>query len=1282
MTRSIDFLKPHMVELLKQKIWAVAILLVVFCQEGYSQTTHWVRGAGSVTPDEAADIAVDAMGNTYTTGYFTGSASFGTLVLNSSGVTDVFISKTNPQGDYVWAIKAGGAGSDRSLAICADASGNSYVTGFYYGTANFGSQTITSTGVQDIFIAKYDSNGALVWVRSAGGSGSDIGNGIAVDASGNVAVTGEFAGSASFGGQTLASMNGSVDIFTTRLDANGNFLWARKGSAPGIDRGIDLGFDGAGNIYVTGQFSDTITFDNTHTNNLNNAIFVVKYSATGAEQWFRKIGAGSMNVVSGIAVDAASGSAYLTGDFTGNVIFFGTPNTSLNDPYVNRIFLAKYNSSGTLQWAEADGSDSELTSRNLTLDASGNPYVVGTFKCRLNAYADQYGQGTFNSVGYWDVFVSKFNPSGAWQWSRSFGGRQDDLGAGIAVNASGQAHVAGSFLQTLVFPVPDNFTEYTTQNVNYSSTYCDDTNYGHFRTLSSVGNTDIVIAKIFDPARQPYDYYRRSGGGCARPYIGVCIGGASCPDTVTYCGFSLLSAYTNVNAAGPGFTYLWNTGGTSSTTGAPTTGYYAVTQTSLDGCFTSVDSIYAVSNTLPPVPLITDGLGINVNATVTEEIILCAPDSVLLSGSGFGSNAHEWEGPDNLSSAAAEIWATANGLYGFRHTDENGCSRTNTVTVIIDSLLPPIGLKLVCYSDTDQNDSLAFCTGQMFQMHLYDTISNPNADIDLCIEEADLIWSATPETIEYLEEVGCGGNINNFTPTASGLYLIEVTAIRLNYCDTDTVHISMPIYVELYPIPDPGMISISISGVLNICPGDSTHLVASPAPNYMWNGAGGINGTTDSNIWVHLPGVYSVTTSVSDTNSYGCTASAVSQAVAVVTVQSQPVATMFPSSGLICPNDSVQLVCNGSGSFVWQGPSGPVGSDANTVYVNSPGHYYCIRTDVFGCELVSNSLNVEQYSTPFILASPQTVLCQGDSILLSLVSSPDGQVQWQPPFSGSQPDQYATDAGTYTCMVTSCGIDTEAQIVVTNSEAVATIAVAGPTTVCEGDSIILNANPGQTAYLWEPGNASDEQIAVFGSATYILTTFDAFGCSTGSTPVTLTFTPNNVVAPTVNDTAVCPDGHAILIADVAGVVSWFDAPEAIDPIATGPVFTTPDLSIPTIYHVMQKVGACLSERAPVAVTMDDCEGIGTSNVFTPDGDGINDIFYFPQKGGTCFDCRIYSRWGRLLYRWSDANAGWDATIQASGQRVEDGVYYYILDYCDYKELPTARTGFIHVLGGR
>ena len=163
----------------------------------FGQGHYWLQEAGSTAYDEGYDISADASGNTYTTGYFSGTVNFGSIQLTSSGVTDIFIAKVNSQGVYQWAVKAGGVGPDKGYAIKTDAQGNSYITGFYYGTAYFGTTSITSVNSsQDVFLAKYNSSGILQWVVSAGGSDGDIGNGVNLDNNGNVVITGQFQGSA------------------------------------------------------------------------------------------------------------------------------------------------------------------------------------------------------------------------------------------------------------------------------------------------------------------------------------------------------------------------------------------------------------------------------------------------------------------------------------------------------------------------------------------------------------------------------------------------------------------------------------------------------------------------------------------------------------------------------------------------------------------------------------------------------------------------------------------------------------------------------------------------------------------------------------------------------------------------------------------------------------------------------------------------------------------------------------------------------------------------------
>jgi len=814
----------------------------------------------------------------------------------------------------------------------------------------------------------------------------------------------------------------------------------------------------------------------------------------------------------GIAFDANE-NIYFTGDFTWNLIFFGSPNTTLTNGYANKIFVAKYNSGGDLLWTHADGSSGELTSKNITLDASGNAYVVGNFKCILNEYADKYGQGTFNSVGFWDIFVSKYNSNGAWQWSRQCASVVDDYGAGIVVNNAGQAHITGSFYQGMRFPLSTNFIGYNANTIYGQNPYCNDPNYGYYSQFNSAGNLDILIAKYFDPTREPYDYYLRSGIGCNKSYKGVCIsnGGMNCPDSATYCGNGYLNPKSNTIDAGPGFNYLWSNGATTNNISVTASGYYWVKQTSADGCFVSTDTIYVTINPIPAKPTISDSKGVNTNAINTKPIILCG-DSVLLTGGGFGSSTYLWNGPTGTKYSTTN-WATVSGWYYFSVTNAFGCVNVNSVEVIIDTPFSIIGPKMICMEDTDKNDSISMCKGGSFTMYVYDSISNPLAN-GSCIPYTTYIWSAIPNTLSYSTNTSFCNNF--FTPTQSGTYNISSKVIRKNMCDTDTIIVNKTIYVELFPLPIVTD-TVSISGKTFLCPGDTILLVAS-GDSYMWS-----NGSTNDSIWVHQSGTYWVQSTKTITNAYGCSATASDVATINISAPTQPTITMNPSNGLICPNDSIQLFCDGNGTFQWQGPSGPIGGNTSMVFVNIPGFYYCIRTDTNNCTLVSNTVLVNQYATPYLLATPSTVLCNGDSLIISVITNVGSTIQWQSPFSGSSPQQIVTAPGIYTCMVTSCGIQTLVSVTITMTNVTAQLNASGPLTFCDGDSVILYANSGMSNYLWQPGNYTQPSLTVYQPGTYSLTATDNYGCTASAIPVTVNVTPNNTSVPTKNDNSLSPN---------------------------------------------------------------------------------------------------------------------------------------------------------------
>ena len=258
----------------------------------------WAKSLGGSNYESATAIAVDAAGNVYTTGTFTGTTDFdpgvGNVYRTSVGLYDVFISKLDSSGNFVWAKSLGDVDSEDATAIAVDASGNVYTTGYFSGTVDFdpgvGTVNLTSAGNTDVFISKLDSSGNFVWAKSLGGGNYDVATGIAVDAAGNVHTTGYFRGTADFdpgvGTVNLTSV-GLYDVFVSKLNSSGNFVWAKSFGNSSTDTANAVFVDASGNVYTTGYFSGTADFDpGVGTSSLTRAgesdVFVLKLDSSGA----------------------------------------------------------------------------------------------------------------------------------------------------------------------------------------------------------------------------------------------------------------------------------------------------------------------------------------------------------------------------------------------------------------------------------------------------------------------------------------------------------------------------------------------------------------------------------------------------------------------------------------------------------------------------------------------------------------------------------------------------------------------------------------------------------------------------------------------------------------------------------------------------------------------------------------------------------------------------------------------------------------------------------------
>ncbi|TFJ82991.1 hypothetical protein NSK_005680 [Nannochloropsis salina CCMP1776] len=236
----------------------------------------WARSFGGIGNDIGRGIAVDASGSSYTTGEFRGSMTVGSTTLTSVANTDIFIIKLDSSGSPVWATSFGATINDVGRAIAVDASGSSYTSGEFQGSMTVGSTTLTSAGGTDIFIIKLDSAGSPVWATSFRGTSFDIGYAIAVDASGSSYTTGSFQGSMTVGSTTLTSAGGT-DIFIIQLESSGSPVSATSLGGSSTDLGRGIAVDALGSSYTTGSFQGSMTVDNTAlTSAGSNDIFIYK----------------------------------------------------------------------------------------------------------------------------------------------------------------------------------------------------------------------------------------------------------------------------------------------------------------------------------------------------------------------------------------------------------------------------------------------------------------------------------------------------------------------------------------------------------------------------------------------------------------------------------------------------------------------------------------------------------------------------------------------------------------------------------------------------------------------------------------------------------------------------------------------------------------------------------------------------------------------------------------------------------------------------------------------
>jgi len=226
---------------------------------------QWVKTFDGIYSDRDNGITVDDENNVYVTGGFIETSTFGTVTLTSAGAEDIYVVKLDPNGNFLWVAQGGSSLGDRGNDIIFGNEGNMYVIGEFRDSCSFGSvfylNNYGSASGRDIFVAKITKDGNWIWANKAGSKkGLDKGLGIVANNQGNIFVTGQFSSKAKFDDLEVETNGDSVNVFIAAIDTLGAWRWVVQGGGSDFDRGSGITIDQNCNVYVTGYYTNEITF--------------------------------------------------------------------------------------------------------------------------------------------------------------------------------------------------------------------------------------------------------------------------------------------------------------------------------------------------------------------------------------------------------------------------------------------------------------------------------------------------------------------------------------------------------------------------------------------------------------------------------------------------------------------------------------------------------------------------------------------------------------------------------------------------------------------------------------------------------------------------------------------------------------------------------------------------------------------------------------------------------------------------------------------------------------
>lgn len=802
------------------------------------------------------------------------------IKLNLFFFTFLFITGFNSQTlDTLWVNKYTEFWEGASAnTVTTDLNGDVIAAGSYGGGLDFntgsGTAWMSATGDVDAFVTKVNAAGNFIWAKKFGGSSNNHYcrvYDVTTDASNNVYLTGTYTGTIDFnpgsGVFTLESL-GYNNVFIAKLDANGNFLWAKKfgasqitstSSTPYGPSGILI--DSQGNICITGNFDGVADFDpGSNTFNLISAgemdTYLVKLTSDGNFIWGKSFGGTLSDTAEEFCIDN-SGNIFITGYFAGQADF--DPDISVNslDAQLGTdSYVVKFTSSGNFCWVKQFGNTIKLESYSIDLDANENIYITGSFYGTADFNPDAGTTNLTAITNFFSIYIVKLNADGTFVWAKSITGNENDMSK-LVVDSNDDIYISGSFIGTADFDPGAGVVNVTVgatyhlfilkldSNGNYiiSDTY--DTGTPNELASDALGNVLEAGHAVFNTSTA--FVMKLNSSNCSQPNPPS----STTPSAnLTVCTGST----TSLSAFGTGSIgwYTSETGdvviGTGDTITTPvinsTVTYYAQSYT----C--SASSRTPITITTIPSPTVT--------ATATPTSVCPGFPSVLTATGDAVS--YSWSNGITNGSTASPLVTT---IYYVTGLGANNCTKTIPVTV---TCKPVPNIVAVAVNDSvcagnQASLSVSGASGGSYlwsnmstSSYYYPTISSDTAftvvgtatngctnsdTIEIFVKQTPIVTaSAIPDTICNGESVILDAETNNgtitwsfgvadgvpFTPQYSSYS--NVTVVGTNGCS-----VVKTVFYVVNPLPN-------VSGYASppdVCPGEATALIGSGADTYLWS---------------------------------------------------------------------------------------------------------------------------------------------------------------------------------------------------------------------------------------------------------------------------------------------------------------------------------------------------------------------------------------------------------------------------------------------------------------